>query len=148
MPRYVPGLLFGLAAFGLLRARGAENVSVDGKLVASIADSHYTAGRIGLASSQGLIRVKDIHLVGTPAKLQEPWRADPPPRLPVTGTGKEWTDHVQIYEYQGGSFGYTGVVEVQPGKLLYVHDRHDAFPEYDGKRTTAVQGVYITVEKK
>ena len=75
MPRYVPGLLFGLAAFGLLRARGAENVSVDGKLVASIADSHYTAGRIGLASSQGLIRVKDIHLVGTPAKLQKPWRA-------------------------------------------------------------------------
>ncbi len=64
------------------------------------------------------------------------------------GTGREWTDRIQIYEYQRGSFGYTGIVEVQPGKLLYVYDRHGAFAEYDGKQTTAVQGVYITVKRK
>ena len=46
----------------------------------------------------------------------------------------------------GGNAGETS--EALAGKLLYVYDRHDAFPEYDGKRTTAVQGVYITVEKK
>ena len=64
------------------------------------------------------------------------------------GTGREWTDRIQIYEYQRGSFGYTGIVEVRPGKLLYVYDRHDAYPEYDGKQTTAIQGVYITVKKE
>jgi len=64
------------------------------------------------------------------------------------GTGREWTDRIQIYEYQRGSFGYTGIVEVQPGRLLYVYDRHDAFAEYDGKQTTAIQGVYITVKRK
>ena len=31
-------------------------------------------------------------------------------------------------------FGYTGIVEVQPGKLLYVYDRHDAYAEYDPDR--------------
>jgi len=64
------------------------------------------------------------------------------------GTGREWADQIQIYEYQRGSFGYTGIVEVQPGKLLYVYDRHDAYAEYDGKQTTAIQGVYITVKRK
>jgi|GEM_PF-1252894 hypothetical protein len=66
----------------------------------------------------------------------------------VDGTGREWTDQLQIYEYQRGSFGYTGIVEVQPGKLLFVYDHHDAFAEYGGKQTTAVQGVYITVKKR
>jgi hypothetical protein len=64
------------------------------------------------------------------------------------GTGREWTDRIQIYEYQRGSFGYTGIVEVEPGKLLYVYDRHDTFAEYDGKQTTAIQGVYVTVKKE
>jgi len=63
------------------------------------------------------------------------------------GTGREWTDRVQLYEYDRGSFGYTGIVEVEPGKLLYVYDRHDAYPEYDGRRTSAIQGVFITVRK-
>jgi len=63
------------------------------------------------------------------------------------GTGRKWTDRIQIYEYQRGSFGYTGIVEVQPGQLLYVYDRHDTYAEYDGKQTTAIQGVYITVKK-
>ena len=53
---------------------------------------------------------------------------------------------IQIYEYQRGSFGYTGIVEVEPGKLLYVYDRRDS--EHDGKATAAVQGVYITVKRK
>jgi hypothetical protein len=70
------------------------------------------------------------------------------------GTGRKWTDRLQIYEYthghskHGGSFGYTGIVEVQPGKLLYVYDRRDSYPEYDGKQTTAIHGVYVTVSKK
>ena len=64
------------------------------------------------------------------------------------GTGKAWTDHLKIYEYQDGSFGYTGIVEVQPGTLLFVYDRHDAYPEYGGQQTTAIQGVYITLHKK
>jgi hypothetical protein len=64
------------------------------------------------------------------------------------GTGKVWADHLKIYEYQDGSFGYTGVVEIEPEKLLFVYDRHDAYPEYDGKQTTAIQGVCITVHKK
>jgi hypothetical protein len=66
----------------------------------------------------------------------------------VDGTGRQWTDQVQIYEYQGGSFGYTGITEFEPGKLLYVYDRHDRFPEYGGQMTTAIQGVYITVTKR
>ena len=66
----------------------------------------------------------------------------------VDGTGRQWTDRVQIYEYDHGSFGYTGIVEVEPARLLYVYDRHDAYPQYDGKRTTAIQGVYVTVRKK
>jgi len=64
------------------------------------------------------------------------------------GTGHEWTDRLQIYEYEGGSFGYTGIIEAEPGKLLYVYDRHDSYPEYDGKRTRAIQGVYITVSPR
>ncbi|HJN11352.1 MAG: exo-alpha-sialidase [Pirellulaceae bacterium] len=64
----------------------------------------------------------------------------------VDGTGREWTDRVQIYEYQRGSFGYTGIAEVEPGKLLYVYDRRDSL--HDGHPTPAVQGVYITVKRK
>jgi hypothetical protein len=64
------------------------------------------------------------------------------------GTGRQWTDRIQIYEYKEGSFGYTGIVEVEPGKLLFVYDRNDVYPEYAGKRTTAIQGVYITVQRK
>ena len=66
----------------------------------------------------------------------------------IDGTGREWTDRIQIYEYQRGSFGYTGIVEVQPGKRLYVYDRRDVFAEYDGEQSTAIQGVYITVKRK
>ena len=64
------------------------------------------------------------------------------------GTGKKWTDRVQIYEYKNESSGYTGICEVEPGKLLMVYDRHDAYPEHGGKRTTAIQGVHITVRRK
>jgi hypothetical protein len=63
------------------------------------------------------------------------------------GSGRDWTDRLTIYEYHTGSFGYTGIVEVEPGKLLFVYDRHDAYPEHGGKATTAIQGVYITVRK-
>ena len=41
-------------------------------------------------------------------------------------TGREWTDRIQIYGYMRGSFGCTGIVEVQAGKLLFVYDCHDA----------------------
>jgi len=66
----------------------------------------------------------------------------------VDGTGRRWTDRLKIYEYRSGSFGYTGIVEVEPGKLLFVYDRHDAFPEHGGRRTTAIQGVYVTVRRR
>ena len=66
----------------------------------------------------------------------------------VDGTGTEWADRLKIYEYQRGSFGYTGIVEAEPGKLLMVYDRRDAFPEYGGKSTTAIQGVTIAVRRK
>lgn len=66
----------------------------------------------------------------------------------VDGTGREWSDRLRIYEYDGGSFGYTGIREVEPNKLLFVYDRHDAYPEYGGKGTTAIQGVTITVRRK
>jgi hypothetical protein len=59
---------------------------------------------------------------------------------------------LHIYEYPestlGRSFGYTGITEVEPGKLLFVYDPHDQFPEYGGKETTAIQGVYINVRRK
>jgi len=64
------------------------------------------------------------------------------------GTGRDWGDRLKIYEYRGGSFGYTGIVEVEPGKLLFVYDRRDAYPEYGGRRTTAIPGVSITVRRK
>jgi hypothetical protein len=63
----------------------------------------------------------------------------------VDGSGRQWTDRLQIYEYAGGSFGYTGIVEVEPGRLLLCYDRHDRFPELGNAATTAVQAVYITV---
>ena len=66
----------------------------------------------------------------------------------LDGTGNEWTDRIQVYEYKGGSFGYTGIVEVEPGTLLFVYDRNDTYPEYGDRRTTAVQGVYVTVRRK
>ncbi len=66
----------------------------------------------------------------------------------VDGTGERWSDRLKVYEYVGGSFGYTGIVEVEPGKLLFVYDRNDVYPEYGGKRTTAIQAVYITVTRK
>jgi len=66
----------------------------------------------------------------------------------MDGTGSEWTDRVKIYECKRGSFGYTGIVEVEPGKLLFVYDRHDVFPELGGKATTAIQGVWITVQRR
>ena len=66
----------------------------------------------------------------------------------VDGTGSEWTDRIQVYEYKNGSFGYTGIVEVEPGKLLMVYDRNDAYPEYGGRRTTAIQGVYIAARRR
>ena len=66
----------------------------------------------------------------------------------VDGTGHEWTDRLKIYEYTSGSFGYTGIVELEPGKLLFVYDRRDTYPEYDGRQTTAIQGVYVTVRRR
>ena len=63
-------------------------------------------------------------------------------------TGREWSDRIQIYGYKRGSFGCTGILKVQAGKLLYGYDRHDAYGEYYGKQTTAIQGVYITVKRK
>jgi len=65
-----------------------------------------------------------------------------------------WSDRLKIYEntyerkYYAASFGYTGIVEVEPGKLLFVYDRKDVYPEYDGRQTTAIQGVYVTVKRK
>ena len=55
----------------------------------------------------------------------------------VDGTGRQWTDRLKVYEYPRGSFGYTGIVEVAPGQLLFVYDRRDAFPECGGRHTTA-----------
>jgi len=70
----------------------------------------------------------------------------------VNGTGREWTDRLKIFEYQlwglPWSTGYTGIVEVEPGKLLLVYDRRDPYPASAVGCTTAVQGVYITVRKK
>jgi hypothetical protein len=39
-------------------------------------------------------------------------------------------------------------VEVEPNTLLYVYDRNDVYPEYGGKRTTTIQGVYVSVQRK
>jgi hypothetical protein len=36
---------------------------------------------------------------------------------------------------------------MDPGRLLYVYDRHDRFADYGGQETTAIQGVYITVKR-
>jgi len=66
----------------------------------------------------------------------------------IDATGQAWTDRLKIYEYARGSFGYTGIVEVEPGKLLFVYDRSGTYPEYGGRRTTAIQGAYITVRKR
>ena len=54
------------------------------------------------------------------------------------GTGEEWTDRLQIYEYERGSFGYTGIVEVEPETLLMVYDRRD---------TRSIEGVFIIVRR-
>ena len=66
----------------------------------------------------------------------------------VDGSGTGWSDRLKIYEYRNGSFGYTGIVEVEPGRLLFVYDRRDAYREYGGKSTTAVQGVYVSVRRR
>ena len=64
------------------------------------------------------------------------------------GTGETWADRLKLYEYNTGSTGYTAIAEVEPGKLLLAYDRHDAFPELGGRKTTVIQGVTITVRKK
>jgi hypothetical protein len=50
------------------------------------------------------------------------------------GTGRQWTDRIQIYEYRDGSFGYTGIVEVEPGRLLFVVTVHGDCPDFRGRR--------------
>ena len=64
------------------------------------------------------------------------------------GTGEKWTDRIKIFEYKGGSTGYTAITEVEPGKLLLLYDRQGAFPQYDGKTASAVCGVHVTVGRK
>jgi hypothetical protein len=72
----------------------------------------------------------------------------------LDGAGRKWTDRLKIYEYtdvRGAphySFGYTGLLEVEPGKLLLVYDRQDVYPGQNGKETTAIEGVLITVRKR
>ena len=73
-----------------LETKGPEiRFFMDGQLVASYADQRYQAGRIGFASSQGIIRIKDLRVVGTPAKMEQPWNADRPFRYPVQSTFHE-----------------------------------------------------------
>jgi hypothetical protein len=60
----------------------------------------------------------------------------------VDGTGANWTDRLNLYDDDGDvyeSSGYTGLVEVEPNRLLMVYDR--------GGRAGAatVEGVFITV---
>jgi hypothetical protein len=53
------------------------------------------------------------------------------------GTGANWSDRLELYEYSGSSStGYTSLAEVAPGKLLMVYDHGEA-----------LEGVYITVSQ-
>ena len=71
------------------------------------------------------------------------------------GTGHEWTDRVLIHEYNTNpvylpkwSFAYTGIVELEPGKLLFVYDCRNKYGKGHEKQDAMVKGVYITVRKK
>ena len=72
----------------------------------------------------------------------------------IDGTGEKWTDKTKVYEYGNGlfgggaSFGYTGIVEAEPGKLLFAYDQFDTLPESAGRKVWAVRGVFVTVTKK
>ena len=48
--------------------------------------------------------------------------------------------------YCGGNFSGSAI-ELEDGTLL-AYDRHDAFPELGGRKTTVIQGVYITVRRR
>jgi hypothetical protein len=58
----------------------------------------------------------------------------------VDGTGRQWTDRIEIWPNDDAS-GYTGIVEIQPGKLLYVYNRKGAGAQW------GIDGVLITVRK-
>jgi len=53
---------------------------MDGKQFLSGSGGPYKAGLVGFSTSQGLVRVKDIRIDGTAAKLAKPWRIVPRPK--------------------------------------------------------------------
>ena len=54
--------------------RSTVRFYIDGKLVLSRDNVPRQVGRIGFSASQGLVRYKGIHIEGTAAKLERPWR--------------------------------------------------------------------------
>jgi hypothetical protein len=63
----------------------------------------------------------------------------------ATGTGREWGKPIQVFG--GLSFCYTGIREIEPGKLLYVYDA-PGFDDGSGHgRANCLRAVEIRVER-
>lgn len=62
------------------------------------------------------------------------------------GTGRRWVNRIPI-DYEGGTWSYTGVREVEPGKLLMVWDEQNVVR--DGRpAANYIRGMFITVRKR
>lgn len=62
------------------------------------------------------------------------------------GTGRKWVNRIPI-DYEGSSWSYTGVREVEPGKLLMVWDEQNVVRD-DQPAANYIRGVFISVKKK
>jgi len=62
------------------------------------------------------------------------------------GTGRKWVNRIHI-DYEGSTWSYTGVREVEPGKLLMVWDEQNVVR--DGQpAANYIRGVFISLRKK
>ena len=83
-----------------LECRGASvKAYLDGKLIFDGKDERWKAGLVGFHSSQGLVRIKDIRVEGTPASLAKPWQVIQPP--PPNRTFHELTPELRHTDVSG-----------------------------------------------
>ncbi|MBI4604000.1 MAG: exo-alpha-sialidase [Planctomycetes bacterium] len=95
-----------------VEARGRKlAVAVDGKPVLEVEDGRYTAGLVGLYTSEGSAAFEDVRVEGTAVKLEREWRdVTPAPRHQVVASG----------EAAGGYAAFPDVCRTPAGDLLCV----------------------------
>ena len=65
--------------------------------------------------------------------------------LDETGTGRKWGKPIQVFD--GVSTCYTGIREIEPGKLLYVYDAVNFDDGTGHGQANCLRAVEITVKR-